>query len=149
MSAEKLKKEAIRWLAQARDDYSVAELLHRESKFAQSCFYSQQAAEKALKGLWYYFDEEPWGHSVCRLIEELEREPQHTVLMQLHEDAQLLDRFYIPTRYPNGLPELTPQEAYSRRDSQEGLLSSKKIIDFVDSELEGRGSGEKHKERGS
>jgi hypothetical protein len=24
----------------------------------------------------------------------------------------ILDRFYIPTRYPNGLPELTPGEAY-------------------------------------
>lgn len=62
MSAEKLKKEATRWISQAREDYNVAELLYRESKFAQSCFYSQQAAEKALKGLWYYLDEEREGH---------------------------------------------------------------------------------------
>jgi HEPN domain-containing protein len=136
MSAEKVKKEAARWLAQAKEDFVVAELLGRESKFAQSCFYSQQSAEKALKGLWYYHDCEPWGHSVCRLIEEFEKEPLHTTLMQLHEETQLLDRFYIPTRYPNGLPELIPQDAYNKTDAKAGLSASKKIIDFVVTEIE-------------
>lgn len=135
MSAEKLKNEALRWIAQAKEDLSVAELLSRESKFAQSCFYSQQAVEKALKGLWFFFDREPWGHSICRLIEELDREPQHSILMKMHEDAQLLDRFYIPTRYPNGLPELIPQEAYGIRDAKGGLSAAKRIIKFITGEI--------------
>ena len=136
MSAERLKKEAHRWLAQAQEDYSVAELLAREGKFAQSCFYSQQSAEKALKGLWYFLDEEPWGHSVCRLIADLEKEPYRSVLHQWYEEAQLLDRFYIPTRYPNGLPELIPQEAYNRKDAQAGLDAAKKFITMVAQELQ-------------
>lgn len=136
MSVLKLKKEAKRWMAQAKEDYAVAEILCREAKFAQSCFYSQQATEKGLKGLWYFFDEEPWGHSICRLIEELKHEPQHTMLMQFHEDAQLLDRFYIPTRYPNGLPELIPQEAYNKNDAKEGLAAAKRLIDLVKKELQ-------------
>jgi len=56
MSVENVKKEARRWLDQAKEDYAVAELLCRESKFAQSCFYGQQATEKTVKGLCYYFD---------------------------------------------------------------------------------------------
>lgn len=135
MSIENIHREAERWFSQAKEDYQVAELLRRESKFAQSCFYCQQATEKALKALWYYNDKEPWGHSVCRLIEDFENEPQHSALMEFHEDAQLLDRFYIPTRYPNGLPELIPQEAYSERDAKDGLKSATRIIGFVEKEF--------------
>lgn len=131
MSLENVKKEAERWLKQAREDFSAAEILAREVKYAQSCFYSQQATEKALKALWHAYDDEPWGHSVCRLIEELKEGPVRNALMQLHEDAQLLDRFYIPTRYPNGLPDLIPQEAYGARDAREGLDAAQRIMDVV------------------
>jgi HEPN domain-containing protein len=30
----------------------------------------------------------------------------------------VLDRFYIPTRYPNGLPDLTPAEAFTADDAE-------------------------------
>jgi len=32
---------------------------------------AQQAAEKAVKALWYLADAEPWGHSVQKLIGDL------------------------------------------------------------------------------
>ena len=32
-----------------------------------------------------------------------------------------LDRFYIPTRYPNGLPDLTPEQSFFRHDAEEAL----------------------------
>ena len=34
------------------------------------CFLAQQGAEKAMKALWYRMDEEPWGHSVQRLLQD-------------------------------------------------------------------------------
>ena len=29
-----------------------------------------------------------------------------------------IDRFYIPTRYPNGLPDITPDIAYIEEDAE-------------------------------
>lgn len=51
MSVEKDKKSAERWLRQAEDDYETAVLLRKNGKFAQSCFFFQQSAEKAVKSI--------------------------------------------------------------------------------------------------
>jgi len=44
-----------------------------------SLCHSQQAGEKAVKAIWYARDLDPWGHSIARLIRELETDdPQRT-----------------------------------------------------------------------
>ena len=45
----------------------------------------------------------------------------------LEKSATILDRFYITTRYPNGLPDLTPEEAYLEEDAISCLDYAKKI----------------------
>jgi HEPN domain-containing protein len=47
--------EGQRWLAQAENDLAFAELAARERFFAQACFNSQQAAEKALKAFLQFY----------------------------------------------------------------------------------------------
>ena len=42
-------------------------------------------------------------------------------LSGLRQDLLLLDRFYIPTRYPDALPGTLPQGAPSQEDAQEAL----------------------------
>ena len=42
--------------------------------------------------------------------------------------AALLDRFYIPTRYPNGLPDLTPDEIFWEEDAEACIENAGKII---------------------
>ena len=37
------------------------------------------------------------------------------------EASAFMDRFYISTRYPNGLPDLTPGKAYFLRDAEQAL----------------------------
>ena len=44
------------------------------------------------------------------------------------EQAALLDKFYIPTRYPNGLPDLTPGQVYRLSDAQRGLDAAHELI---------------------
>jgi HEPN domain-containing protein len=44
------------------------------------------------------------------------------------ESAADLDRFYIPTRYPDGLPGLTPDEAYFRKDADVALQAATEIV---------------------
>lgn len=137
MSTEKNIKEAVRWLRTAEDDLDSARILRDNGKNAHSCFHSQQAAEKSLKAVWYLVDEDPWGHSVKKLIDDLESiDP---VLYEQFEPltriALVLDRFYIPTRYPNGLPDITPDVAFTGEDAEECIDHAEKIIDMVRSLL--------------
>jgi HEPN domain-containing protein len=49
--------------------------------------------------------------------------------------GMVLDRFYIPTRYPNGLPDITPDVAFTNEDADTCIAYSRKIIDEVRSIL--------------
>ena len=46
-----IRDEALRWLEEGYNDISTAQLLLDNKKYSPSAFYSQQAAEKILKGL--------------------------------------------------------------------------------------------------
>ena len=74
MSTEKSFREAKRWFITAEDDLDTALILKKTAKFAHCCFHAQQAAEKAVKSVWYFLDDDPWGHSIKMLIDGLEDE---------------------------------------------------------------------------
>jgi HEPN domain-containing protein len=132
MSVEKSNDEGLRWLSTAVDDLQTARILRDNSKFAQCCFYSQQAAEKAIKAVFYNADQEPWGHSIYKLIQQLDENGLSIEsLRACIEKAKRLDQYYIPTRYPNGLPGTTPAESYSRDDAEFGIKAADEIITIV------------------
>jgi len=133
MSTEKNVAEALRWLDTAEDDLDSARILKAEGKFAHSCFHAQQAGEKALKAVWYFADADPWGHSIKKLIEDLERIDSGLFqsVKSLTRTGTVLDRFYVPTRYPNGLPEITPREAFFNEDAEACLESARAIVQKV------------------
>ena len=131
MSADKERYEARRWLETAREDLDAARSLMESGKFSHSCFFSQQAGEKALKALWYFLGEDPWGHSIQKLISELPDPDAYKRLQPVLEAGALLDRYYIPTRYPNGLPDLTPGQVYFRQDAEISLKSSRQLLSVV------------------
>ncbi|MEW6409598.1 MAG: HEPN domain-containing protein [Nitrospirota bacterium] len=137
MSIEKDRRTALKWFETAKSDLDASRLLSNYGKHAHSCFHSHQAAEKAVKALWYLNSEDPWGHSVQKLIDHL----QHVnlefygKLNKLIKDAKLLDRFYIPTRYPNGLPDITPDMAYDEDDSKSCIEKAENILKTVEEVL--------------
>ena len=137
MSARKNLEEARRWLRTAAMDLRAARLLAREGEYALSCFHARETAEKALKALWYALDSSPWGHSLVKLIQELEEvSPEmHAQWKDLLEEAALLDKYYIPTRYPNGLPDLTPDEVYTRREAEEAVRVAEEFYRRVQDRL--------------
>lgn len=137
MSVEKNRREAERWFKTAQGDLDSAMVLLKNSRYAHACFHSQQSGEKAVKAVWYYLDADPWGHSIKKLIQDLEQVDLNTYakFKALEKCAVLLDRFYITTRYPNGLPELTPEEAYLEEDATQCIENAEKIIDAVRSIL--------------
>ncbi len=116
------------WLAQAERDLKQAEWNLKGEFYEWSCFSAQQAAEKAVKGLCEELKVEGWGHAISKLLTRLQK--VITVPAGLIEKAKKLDRFYIPTRYPNGFEQGAPMDYYLRDDAQEALEYAGEIIDF-------------------
>jgi HEPN domain-containing protein len=120
MSRENLNYEADRWYSQAVDDAEAASALLEARKYAQTCFYAQQAGEKAMKAVWFALDLDPWGQSVTRLIRDLTGAVKEE-FVPLIDSALALDKLYIPTRYPDALANLTPAEAYTQREAESAI----------------------------
>ena len=131
MSVEKRRAEALRWYLTAENDFDAAIILKENKKYSVCCFHAQQSAEKALKAAWYFLEEEPpWGHSIFKLLSQLtEKYPElGKRFSPLDAGAKRLDQFYIPTRYPNGVPDITPQEAYGIEDAKSGIDYAGKFL---------------------
>lgn len=138
MSESKNRYLASRWLLTAEEDLEAARVLDAAGKYAQACFYAQQSGEKAIKALWLLVDADPWGHSVQRLVSDF---PEASLVPDMDawiERGALLDKFYIPTRYPNGLPDLTPGQVYRSDDANRGLEAAAALVDECGEWMEAR-----------
>ena len=91
-------------------------------------FHAQQSGEKAVKALWYLVAADPWGRSVQRLIAEFPQQAEIPDLEAWIGQGALLDKFYIPTRYPNGLPDLTPGQVYRQEDGKSGIETARALV---------------------
>ena len=105
------QEEADRWRRQAGNDLAFARVALRERFYAQACFIAQQSAEKAVKAIGYGLGERTViGHSLVTLVSRYgDRAPE---LNDLQELGGILDQYYVPTRYPNGLAGGVPFEAF-------------------------------------
>jgi HEPN domain-containing protein len=52
------------------------------------------------------------------------------VTPDLVDAARILDRFYIPTRYPNGFDDGKPADYYTQKDSQQAIDCAETIVRF-------------------
>jgi HEPN domain-containing protein len=120
--------EAARWIAQAESDLAFAVVGVREGFFAQACFTCQQAGEKALKAVHYAGGARiVFGHSLVELLTQLLS--KHPALSELRDAAGQLDQYYIPTRYPNGLPGGVPADAFTARQAAEAVAYARSVIE--------------------
>jgi HEPN domain-containing protein len=131
MSVEKRLHEATRWLEQATADLKAAGDSRNAGNHEWACFQCQQAGEKALKALWIRDGHDPWGHSLLRLLEEHPDTACRGRLAPLRDSASLLDKLYLPTRYPNGLPDLTPSKVYGEPDAIAALAAASRFLDLA------------------
>jgi len=92
--------------------------------YAQVCFQCQQVCEKALKSIHYGERGERIvvGHSLVELTQKL------NVREELREDLAVVDQYYIPTRYPNGLPGSTPYEVYTKGQASAAVTIAEAAI---------------------
>lgn len=120
--------ESTRWLDQATNDLDFARYALAGGFFHQACFVAQQCAEKALKAI-HYADgaRTVIGHSVAGLLGRLLK--LHPALSSLRDAASELDLFYIPTRYPNGLVEGSPHEAFTNTQADRAIAHANTILE--------------------
>jgi len=118
------------WLSQAQRDLESARSQRKERFYEWATFIAQQSAEKACKAVLQRLGAEAWGHSTSKLLLAIEEETGNK--SGLREAALLLDRFYIPSRYPNGWGEGTPADFITRDDADSAIDNSEKILRFCE-----------------
>lgn len=123
---ENVSERSRDWLNQARRDLGSAKWNIEGGYNEWACFVSQQAAEKAVKGVYEKLGGEAWGHSLTNLFKGLEEKLK--ISEELFDAARALDRFYIPARYPNGWESGAPMEYYTRGDAENAVYLAESIL---------------------
>lgn len=135
-------EEGLRWLRQAEEDLHWTHLLAEKGAHHLACFLSQQVAGKALKGFLYAQGQEMvLGHSVERLCAAAaEYDPRFA---EWARSWSLLDGYYIPTRYPNSLPDGIPSDVFTDQAARNAIELASQAVAAVREWFEGAGrSGE-------
>lgn len=73
----------------------------------------------------------PCTHRLGDLVNLLSPNPLAVIAL----DVQLLDRFYIPTRYPDALPGSLAEGLPESSDAQEALAIARQVFERVTQEL--------------
>ena len=131
------KEESLRWFTQATDEFQDADDLRTRERFYLALFHFQQAAEKALKAYLYVTVksvEVMYTHSINDLMKmAVEVDPDFEKVSA----AKKLDRYYIPTRYPNGLPGGVPSRYFDDPEEAKAAMQlAKNLIEVVRKRLE-------------
>ena len=123
--------EAKRWLKQAEADLRSSRDSSKMNHHEWACFQAQQSGEKALKAFLYLKGLRTIvTHSLKDLIKECGKFEK--LFLALDDHARFLDTFYIPTRYPNGLPGLNiPSEFYTQTEAEKCIKSAESILKNV------------------
>lgn len=130
------KEESIRWFTQAKDEFQDADDLRKRRRFYLALFHFQQAAEKALKAYLYLkvkSIEVFYTHSIDDLLEmTVDIDSDFKEVAQ----AKKLDKYYIPTRYPNGLPGGVPSRYFDDpKEGEEAMELAKRVIELVEKKV--------------
>ena len=123
-------EESERWLSQAAEDLKWTKLLAEQGGWYLACFLSQQVTEKALKAFLYAQGEEiVLGHSVARLCADAVE--YNKDFSEKAKRWSLLDGYYIPTRYPSGLPDGIPAEVYTEEAAKSAEALAEEAVNYI------------------
>ncbi len=133
--------EGMRWLLQAREDLKWARHLAEQGGYHIACFLAQQVAEKALKAFLYSRGESiVLGHSVSVLLDRVIAYRKD--LAGKRSDWAILDGYYVPTRYPNGLPDGIPALVYNQKVAKEAVEIAAQVVETVDELINNQGENQ-------
>jgi len=116
------------WIARAKSNLELAQvkIIHHIC-YEELCFQSQQAAEKALKGLLIYYSVEPeFTHNIEILLNELEKV---TEIPDNVKEATKLTIYAVQTRYPGEYDEIT------KKEYEESIKIAQDCVNWVESKI--------------
>jgi len=124
-------EETERWLKQARHTLESAKVDRDAGFYNWSCFKSHQVAEYALKGVLRGAGVASFGHDLVdlwRSARNLCRE-----LNEMFECIALLNKMYIPPRYPDAWAGGTvPYESYTMRDAEDSISCAERVLSCIE-----------------
>ncbi len=130
------KEEAMRWFTHAKDEFIDADELRKRGRFYLALFHFQQSVDKAIKAFLYLnvkSIEVFYTHSINDLLKiaiDIDTEFNKVV------SVKKLDQYYIPTRYPNGLPGGIPSRYYDDpKEAEDAMLLAKKAIELIEMKI--------------
>ena len=130
-------QESKRQFLQTQQGLDNAKFNLSGKRYNVACFLAQQSAEKALKAfLFLKGAEEVWGHSTAELCKDVQSFDKD--FKSIENESASLDKYYIPTRYPNALPGAIPSEAFNKEDANTAISLAEKILNFIKSKAKGQ-----------
>lgn len=123
------------WFRQAEADLEHARHSALLAHYEWSCFAAHQAAEKALKAVFLKDGMDAWGHTLTVLISNLPEtvSPPDESLINY---ARVLDKFYIPTRYPNGFDYGAPTDYYTEEEANNAIIQAEAILEYCRNQID-------------
>ena len=116
------------WIERAKSSYEIAKMEIRKNIYYEDlCYQSQQAVEKALKGLLIYYGMDPeFTHNIGLLLNELEKFTEIPDNIKL---ATNVTKYAIITRYPGEYDGIT------KEDYVESIKIANDCIDWVEEKI--------------
>jgi HEPN domain-containing protein len=122
------------WIAFARRDVLAADVLQRNGIYEESCFHSQQAAEKALKAFLLYKGQTPPRiHALPDLLTRCLT--FDTTLNALRAECTTLNQYYAPTRDPDAAAAVSPAGLPGQTEAQRALDYARAIISAIETRI--------------
>jgi len=122
------------WYRQAEADLNHARHSLADGDYEWSCFAAHQAAEKALKSVFMKRGTDAWGHTIIVLVGNL-LEPVDEGSGELIRAGRILDKFYIPTRYPNGFDSGAPTDYYTSEEAETAIHHAEVILEYCNLQI--------------
>ena len=122
------------WMREAQAELAAARSLYETRHWAWCCFTCQQAAEKALKALCERFRTPQTGHNLNLLVQAV---AEHVAVPDsVRRGCARLNRYYVPTRYPNAFDRGVPAEQFFEDDARLALDDAEEVVRFAHATVE-------------
>lgn len=123
-----------KWIYFAEQDLNFAKSGLKDRFYSHVCFLSQQAVEKTCKAFLIYNNlNYPKTHKIVEIINSNKK--LLNLLKEYIDEIKLLDAFYIPTRYPDGIPGSLSEGFPDKKDAESSLSIAEKIFDIIKKEV--------------
>jgi HEPN domain-containing protein len=116
------------WIERAKSSLELAQAkIIQHIYYEDLCYQSQQAAEKALKGLLIYYGVEPdFTHNIEILLNKLKA---FTDIPENIKEAVRLTIYAVQTRYPGEYDEITKEEY------EKSVKMAKDCLTWIENEI--------------